>query len=144
MILDSQLSLSRNQAIQSAGSTVVSTDHYDTGSNADVGIGEELYLQIAIGDTAVTGGTSVQFVLQTDDNAGFSSAKTIPLTAAIAVASLTARSVVYQGRLPVGMERYFRVGYTSVGTTTAGTANAFLAKDLHIAPSIATTVPSVK
>jgi len=144
MILDSQLSLSREQAIASAASTVASTDYYDTGASADVGIGEDLWIQIAIGAVAVTGGTSVQFVLQTDDNTGFSSAKTIPLTAAIPVAQLTARAVVVQARLPVGLERYFRVGYTSVGTTSAGTANAFLAKDLQIAPSIVTSVPSVK
>lgn len=144
MILDSQLSLSREQAIASAASTVASTDYYDTGASADVGIGEDLWIQIAIGAVAVTGGTSVQFVLQTDDNTGFSSAKTIPLTAAIPVAQLTARAVVVQARLPVGLERYFRVGYTSVGTTSTGTANAFLAKDLQIAPSIVTSVPSVK
>jgi hypothetical protein len=144
MILDSQTRFSNDQDIFSVGTTVVSTDVYDTGAAADVGIGQESELQIQIGSVAVTGGTSVQFFLQTDDNVGFSSATVFPLTAAIPVASLTARAIVYRGRLPVGLERYIRIAYTSVGTTTTGKATAFLMNDMQAAPALPTTVPGVK
>jgi hypothetical protein len=145
MILDSQTRFSNDQDIFSVGTTVASTDVYDTGAAADVGIGQESELQIQIGANAVVGGTSVQFFLQTADDVGFSTNLTsYPLTAAIAVASLTARAIVYRGRLPIGLRRHIRIAYTSVGTTTAGNANAFLVHDLQAAPALPTTVPGVK
>lgn len=145
MILDTQTRFSDAQSIASAVGTVASTNHYDTGSAADVGIGQETFLVISIGTAVAGAGASVQFVLQTDDNSSFSSATNIPLTNAVPVASLTANSVQYRGRLPIGLERYFRVGYIVSGaTTTAGTANAYLTNDLQHAPVIATTVPGVK
>lgn len=144
MILDQQSRLSNDQDIFSVGTTVVSTDIYDNGAAADVGIGQDINLQIQIGSVGVTGGTSVQFFLQTDDDTGFSTPTVFPLTAAIPVASLGARAMVYRGRLPIGMERYFRIAYTSVGTTTAGKALAFVTPDFQAAPALPTTVPGVK
>ena len=145
MILDTMARFSNAQAVNAGAGDVVSTDIYDTGSAADVGIGEELFLQINV-NAAITGaGASVQFVLQTDDNSGFSSAKEFPLTAAIAVASLTIGSRQYLGRLPVNLERYLRLVYRISGaSTTAGTVTSFLTKNPQVAPSIATTVPGVK
>ena len=145
MILDSQTSLSRAQSIAASVGDVVSTDIYDTGAAADVGVGEVTYLRIQV-NTAVTGsGASVQFILQTDDNSSFSSAKEYPLTAAIGVASLTVNSVQYRGALPPGLERYLRVVYRITGaTTTAGTASAHLIKDVQANAPTATTVPGVK
>ncbi len=146
MILDTQMSLSRAQSVATTVGDVVSTDIYDTGSAADVGIGEELYLVIST-NTAVTSGgaATVQFILQTDDNTSFSSAREFPLTAALALAALTANTTHVRTRLPIGLERYFRVVYRiGTATTTAGTATAFLTKDIQHAPTVATTVPSVK
>ena len=146
MILDSQMSLSRAQTIAAAAGDVVSTDIYDTGAAVDVGIGEDLYLVVQTVAAVTSGGAAtVQLVLQTDDNSSFSSAREFPLTGAIALASLTANTVQYRGRLPIGLERYVRLVYR-IGTTTtdAGTATACLTKDIQHAPAAPTTVPSVK
>lgn len=146
MILDSQLSLSRAQSIAAAAGDVVSTDYYDTGAAADVGIGEDFAIQVQLAAAVTSGGAAtVQVVLQCDDNTSFSSAKEYPLTSALALASLTANRILYQGRLPYGLERYIRVVYRiGTATTTAGTVNTFLAKDLQVAPILPTTVPGVK
>lgn len=145
MILDTQARFSSAQSIAAAAGTLASTDYIDTGAAADIGIGNDIMLQISIGTAVAGAGASVQFALQSDDNTSFSTPTTFPLTAAIPVASLTANSVQFRGRLPIGLERYVRVAYIISGaTTTAGTANAFLANDLQHAPAIATTVPGVK
>lgn len=146
MILDSQLSLSRAQSIAATAGDVVSTDIYDTGSAADVGIGEDMFLQIGIGTAVTSGGAAtVQFILQTDDNSSFSSPREFPLTGPVALAALTANSIQYRGRLPIGLERFFRVVYRiAAATTTAGTANAFLVHGVQASPAAPTTVPSVK
>lgn len=145
MILDSQTRFSDAQSIAAAASTVASTNYYDTGATPDIGIGQETYLVISIGTAVAGAGASVQFLLQTDDNSSFSSPTSFPLTGAIGVASLTANSVQYRGRLPIGLERYIRVAYTISGaTTTAGTATAYITNDIQHAPTIATTVPGVK
>ena len=110
-----------------------------------MGIGQEEYIVISVGTAVAGAGASVQFVLQSDDNSSFSSATTFPLTGAVPVASLTANSVQYRGRLPIGLERYIRVAYIISGaTTTAGTATAYLTNDLQHAPVLPTTVPGVK
>lgn len=145
MILDSQTRFSDAQSIAAAAGTVASTNYYDTGAAADVGIGQEEYLVISVGTAVAGAGASVQFALQSDDNSSFSSPTTFPLTNAIGVASLTANSVQYRGRLPIGLERYIRVAYIISGaTTTAGTATAYLTNDIQHAPVLPTTVPGVK
>lgn len=146
MILDTQMSLSRAQSIAAAAGDIVSTDIYDTGAAADVGIGEELYLVVQTNAAVTSGGAAtVAFILQTDDNPSFSSAREFPLTGALALAALTANTVHVRTRLPIGLERYIRVVYRiAAATTTGGTATAFLTKDIQFAPTIATTVPSVK
>lgn len=146
MILDTQELLSSAQSIAAAAGDVVSTNYYDTGAAADVGIGEELFLQIATVAAVTSGGAAtVQFVLQTDDNSSFSSPREFPLTGAVALAALTANTVQYRGRLPVGLERYLRVVYRiGTATTTAGTATAFFTKNVQANNPIATTVPGVK
>lgn len=146
MILDTQNSFSRAQSIVGAAGTIVSTDTYDTGASPDVGIGQDIMLQINV-NAAVTGaGASVQFALQTADDSGFATnLTTFPLTAAIPVASLTANSVQYRGRLPIGLRRHLRIAYIISGaSTTAGTVTAFFANDLQVSPALPTTVPGVK
>lgn len=146
MILDSQLSLSRAQSIAAAAGDVISTDIYDTGAAADVGIGQEMWLQIQLNAAVTSGGAAtVQFVLQTATDAAFTSPLEFPLTPARALAALTANSVQFQGRLPVGLRRFIRVVYRiAAATTTGGTVTTFLAEDLQLSPALPTTVPSVK
>lgn len=132
MYIDSQETFSDGQSLVTATGDLVSTNIYDTGSSADVGIGEEMYLVVRVG-TAVVGATSTtQVVLQTDDNTGFSSPKEFPVTGALAPAALTANNYIAKYRLPIGLERYLRVVYR-VGTAalTAGTADAYLVKDVQ-------------
>jgi hypothetical protein len=144
-ILDTQLRFSSNQAVSGTGATVASTDHYDTGAAVDVGVGEPLSLQVDVGSTAFSGGTSVQVALQTADDAGFSTGLvTIPLTPAIAVANATARANLFKGRLPYGLKRYIRPAYITVGAVSAGSINAFIAKDIEAGRPAPTTVPTVK
>lgn len=145
MILDIQNRLSNAQSLIVGAGDLVSTDVYDTGAAADVGIGEDIYLQIQIGTAALSATGTIQFVLQCDDNVGFSSPKEYPLTLARLQALLGLNTVQYQGKLPIGLERFLRVVYR-VGTAafTAGTVHAFFAKELQVAPTIATTVPGVK
>lgn len=146
MILDTQTSLSRAQSIAAAAGDVASTDYYDTGAAHDAGIGEDLALQVQLNAAVTSGGAAtVQVVLQSDDNSSFSSPKEYPLTAALALAALTAGAVLYRGKLPFGLERYLRIVYRiGTATTTGGTATAFLAKDLQVNPAYSTSVPGVK
>ncbi|CAB3624671.1 Bbp16 family capsid cement protein [Achromobacter pestifer] len=132
MILDTQETFSEGQSIAAAAGDVVSTNVYDTGAAHDVGIGEPLYLTGRIG-TAVAGvGATVQAVLQTDDNVGFSSPREFPITGAVGVASLGANAGFFNYRLPVGLERYLRIVYRVAGaTTTAGTVSAYIVKDVQ-------------
>jgi hypothetical protein len=147
MILDTQTRFSSAQSIAAAAGDVASTDQYDTGSVADTGIGNDLLLQImTVAAVTSAGAATVQFVLQTSDSSTFASGNVeFPLTAALALAALTANTIQYRGRPPVGLKRYLRVLYRiGTATTTGGTATAFLVNDLQAAPAVATTVPGVK
>lgn len=146
MILDSQLSLSRAQSIAAAAGDVVSTDIYDTGAAVDVGVGEELVLEVrTVAAVTSAGAATVQFVLQTATDSAFTSPVEYPLTTAQALAALTANTVQVRSRIPFGLLRYVRVVYRiGTATTTGGTATAFFVKDTQFAPPAPTTVPSVK
>jgi hypothetical protein len=145
-ILDTMARFSNAQSIAAGVGDVVSTDIYDTGAQADAGIGEETYLEIrTVAAVTSGGGATVQFVLQTDDNPSFSSPREFPLTAALALSALTANTRQVLTRLPVGLERYLRVIYRiGTATTTGGTASAYLLKNPQVAPTLPTTVPGVK
>lgn len=128
MILDKMAELALAQNVFSAGTDVVSTNVYDTGAAADVGAGENLFLFAKMGSTALAGGTSIQVVLQ--DSADNSSWADVQSAKAVALASATANAVLAKMRLPVGLRRYLRIAWRSVGTTTAGTGSAYITKDV--------------
>lgn len=139
MILDRMEEFSVAQSLIAGTGDTVSTNVLDfnptgiptTPQNVDVGVGEEMYLNVRIGTAVTSGGAgTLQLVLQTDDNVSFTTPKEFPLTSALALSALTANTLIYQGRLPIGMERFARVVYR-IGTAalTAGTADAFLTKD---------------
>lgn len=132
MILDTQETFSEGQSIASATGDVVSTNVYDTGAAHDVGIGEPLYLYGRIGTAVAGAGATVQAVLQTDDNSGFSTPREFPITGELAPAALGANVEMFKYRLPVGLERYLRVVYRVAGAaTTAGTVSAYITKDVQ-------------
>lgn len=127
MILDKMTELALAQNVFSAGTDVVSTNVYDTGAAADVGAGENLFLFAKMA-TALAGGTSIQVVLQ--DSADNSSWADVQSAKAVPLASAVANAVLAKMRLPIGLRRYLRIAWRSVGTTTAGTGSAYLTKDV--------------
>lgn len=131
MILDTQEAFSEAQSLIAGTGDTVSTNIYDTGAAADVGIGEPLFIYAKIGTAVVGAGSTTQVVLQCDDNSAFSSPKEFPLTAALAPAALTANAEIAKVRLPIGLERYLRLVYRIAGAAvTAGTVSAYIAVDV--------------
>lgn len=138
MILDDFNQFSRLQAITA---TAASADTIDLGPLGgtptanlirNIGVGEEIYLVIRVGQAFNTL-TSLTVDVQTDDNTGFSSAATVATTGAIPLASLTANTIVRVMALPpANYERYVRLNYTVTGTNpTTGTIDAFLTHDVQ-------------
>ena len=140
MILDKMLEFSSAQAAFASGADVVSTNIYDTGAvgvgttgasgNAyDVGIGETLFV-FAKTVAAVTGGTSIQVVVQdsADGTTGWTDKEAGPV---VPVASATANAVLAKIRLPIGLRRYIRLAYRNVGANAAGTVSSWINKDVE-------------
>lgn len=111
-------------------------DVIDLTQARDIGNGENIYLGIAIGGTAVTSGgaATVQFEFVSDAQEAIAvdgSATVHLLTPEFTVAQLTAETVMFWSPLPIETvatyERYVGL-LANVGTAalTAGTLNAFL------------------
>lgn len=131
MYFDSQELFADAQSVASAAGDVVSTNIYDTGAAADVGIGERMYLYAKMNTALVGAGASIQAVLQTSasSGSGYTDAAAGPV---VAVASAVANATLAKLALPIGLQRYLRVVWRISGaTTTAGTATALLAKDVQ-------------
>lgn len=134
MIIDSSLEFSVAQALTT---TAVSTNVIDTGAAHDEGIGEDTYINVKT-NAALTGGTSLQIVVQTStDNSTFTDVLQTP---AILTAALTANTVIAQIELPRGLNRYVRLNYVIAGTYAAGTVSAALVKDAPRVPTYATSI----
>jgi hypothetical protein len=123
--------------------TAVSTNLIDHGQDRNLGVGTQLLVEIAV-DVAA-GGTSptMAVVLQTDDNAAFSSAATVATSPTFAQADMTAGAVLYVPVPPdTRMERFSRLSYTMGGTSPTVTVTAFLirASDIQAAPQYAAGV----
>lgn len=126
MYIDSQTQLSDDQALTAAG-TVTSTNVYDTGAAADIGVGYPVkFFATVTKDFA--DGTSIQAVLQTSaDNSAWSELARGPV---VAVADLKAGKKLAAIDVPHGAKRYLRAAYVVTGTFTAGTVHASLALDV--------------
>jgi hypothetical protein len=142
MYVDSQTMMSNAQAVFASGADVVSTNIVDLAphlaANAafapDLFAGKEFTVEILI-NTAVTGGTSIQPVLQTDTNTNFATALVeFPCSAAIPVASAIAGKKVSFQIPNSGCKRYLRIAWRNVGANAAGTATAFMGMDTQNAP----------
>lgn len=122
MIFDSRLEFSDAQAVTSSAA---STNIVDLTSDRDVGPGERLWLVLTV-QTAITGSSpTVSAVLQTDDNASFSSATAIATLETLTATNGTAGATFFMA-VPSNNERYLRVNYTAGGTVSTGAVNAFL------------------
>lgn len=143
MFIDTQEEFSVAQAIASVVGDVVSTNVYDTGAAADVGIGEEIYVYAKTVAAMAGAGSSVQVVVQTSDvvDSGYTDAgagQVVPL------ASAGANKAIARFRLPIGLKRYIRLAYRISGATvTGGTVSAFLALDVPANVSNASGVSAV-
>jgi len=124
MITDALLRVSDAQAVTT---TAVSTNTVDLSQARDIGEGEDLYMNFAVG-TAFAGGTSVKFEVIVADNAALSSnVLVVGSSDAIATASLTAgasQAVRINPQVASTGKRYLGARYTVVGTYTAGTVTA--------------------
>ena len=125
MIRDYNLILSSAQVI--TDSSAASTYHIDTLAAGDA-IAPGAMIEFRVG-TAFTAGTSIKFDVQTDSTDGFGSAVTIFSTGAIAETDLTVNKVIARAVLPVGVKRYIRAYYTTVGTHSTGTLSAEIVLD---------------
>lgn len=124
MIYDRSLLMSNAQAITASA---VSTDVIDLGATGivfgnstalvrDIGRGYEIPLRVQVVQAFNTL-TSLTVRVQTDDNSGFSTAKTVATSQAIPLASLAVGYVFEEIALIVGVnERYLRLDYVVAGT----------------------------
>jgi hypothetical protein len=132
-MIDSELVLAEAQAVTATGDTG-STNTYDTG-NAQLGdagqTGENLWANVVCSTTATSGGgATIAGVLQSStDDATWVDAVAGP---AIAVASVTAGTVLLQVQPPPGMSRYWRT-VIRVGTAvlTAGAFDSYISNTIQ-------------
>jgi hypothetical protein len=128
MIIDGFLVLSDAQAVTSSAA---STDYVDTLAAGDaIAPGARVKVQV---NTAFTTGDSATLTvaLECDDNASFTSAKTLVTTSALAVTSIDAAGdSVLDVVIPAIAERYIRVYYTvGTGSFSAGNIDARIVLD---------------
>lgn len=125
MIMDRSLLFSDGQAITA---TAASTNVVDLGATGtvygaaspivrDIGKGNDVDLLVTVTES-FNNLTSLTISIETDDNAAFSSAKTVYSSPAYALADVaTGAKYLLPDVLPVGTaERYVRLKYTVAGT----------------------------
>jgi len=150
-ILDERGEFCDNVDVSATAGTALVGDVIDLGAaGEDIGNGQPLYLVIRTGSTEIiTGGSAgtLQFKLASDSVEAISTTtSTIHVITAAHVtdgtdanaAEMKAGAIIYQAPLPVGTsgnyERYLGIlAVTATTTTTAGTINAFLTLDPHMA-----------
>lgn len=125
MIFDATTLFSNAQAVTA---TAASTNIIDLGATGtvfggaaaltrDIGKGREIAIRASVVES-FNNLTSLTIGIETDDNAGFSSPKTVWNSPAYTVADLAAGAkLLLPDELPVGTdERYLRLKYTVAGT----------------------------
>lgn len=133
MITDDKATFSRDQAVTA---DAASTDYYDAGAATDLGAGEPIGLWARVTE-AFNNLTSLGILLQSDDNASFSSATT-HWTKTVLLASLTLDAAIALPPIPPGTrERYWRLYYDVTGTApTTGKIDAGVARDKPARPDL--------
>lgn len=125
MIMDKTLLFSENQAITASAASTNVVDLGATGTIygagsaivRDIGPGERVPMVVTVTETFNTL-TSLTISIQTDDNAGFSSATTVWTSPAYTLAQLAiGAKYLLPDVFPVGVnERYVRLYYTVAGS----------------------------
>ncbi len=128
MILDRENAFSQAQAVTGA-TTTGSTDVIDLSQIRQIGNGKDLYAVITV-DVAA-GGTSptMAVLVQTDDNAAFSSATTVLTSQTFTQAQLALSTQIVIPLPQQGYERYLRLAYTLGGTSPTITVSAHLVEN---------------
>ena len=108
---------------QALTTTAASTSYIDQLAAGDA-VGRELEAVVLV-KTALTGGTSVNFQLQTDTDSAFGTAVTLAESGAVVAATLVA-GYKWRIRIPKGAKRYLRINYTISGSFSAGAVTAYL------------------
>lgn len=111
MLFDAKLLMSSAQAITA---TAASTDIIDRGDTKDVGRAGDISLLIQVVEAFNTL-TSLTIDLQTDDNSGFSSPRSL-FQVVVPLADLKLGYQTPVITLPQKTERYLRLNYTVTGT----------------------------
>ena len=123
MLIDYNLQMSNAQSVTA---DAASTNIIDLGSDRDIGPGEDMKIVVSF-DVAMGGSSPTLAVqVQTDDNAGFSSASTIATSRTIAGAAIGHTIVM---GLPDTNERYMRLNYDVGGSSPTMTVSAAIVKD---------------
>ncbi len=119
MILDKQTLYSDDQAVTVTAASTNLIDH-SVAADQGKGVPMEILIQVTEDFGALT---SLTVSLEVDDNASFSSVKTVATTGAVVLADLVAGKQFSLNHMPLGAdERYSRLKYTVAGTTAnAGT-----------------------
>jgi len=128
MYIDKDLEYSLAQAVTTG--TEISTKTYaDHGAEGNA-YRDDLFIFVRV-DAAFTVGTSLVVNFQTCAENTFSSPTTLFSTGAIAEADLTADTVIVKVRVPLGLLRFSRFQYVTVGTHSTGTIDAQLVADVE-------------
>lgn len=130
MYIDKQNTFSTAQAVTAAAG---STDYIDLGAARDLG-NSDVTVMITVDESATAvGDATVDFQVQVDDNASFSSPETIAASGAIGKAALTAgREAIYIKVPPHTPARYMRVYYdVGTGPLTAGKFSAAVVEGIQ-------------
>lgn len=125
-IFDALFEFSDDQVV--TDTSTISTNVLDLQiADLEMGAGNPVWLNIRIG-TAFAGGTSLTFGLYSHSTTTVSSGTCLWVTGAILEANMTAGKWIIKMPLPdyVDPERYIGLYYTTSGTHTGGTINAWL------------------
>lgn len=119
MILDTNLIFCEDKTIATG---VTNTVDISAGGDA---LGNELTVVGTI-PAAAAGGTKLVVAMETSDDSGFSSTKTLYTSPDILTAQMTGGAKVLAFRMPRCAKRYLRCRLTATGTFTAGTISLFM------------------
>jgi hypothetical protein len=137
-IIDRQNMFSDAQAL-SGLSAIASTDIIDlqplysgiggTNTARDLGVGEDIYLQVNVSNVTGTSPT-LTIALQSDDNSSFTSAVALFTSGAIPLPAAGGQVLVVS--LPFGdYEKFLRLNYTLGGTSPTATVKAALVRGVQ-------------
>lgn len=129
----SDRSIGKMSVAQAVTASAASTDYIDLTAAGDA-IGQDCYVVIQCNENAAaSGAATVEFKIQTADDAAFTNPATIATSGPVGKAAVLANRIVAKLRLGVGWRRYMRIYYdVQTGPLTAGKFTSFIVTDLPI------------